>query len=442
MRRLVVAVLMALSAMPVAGADATAHDRVRQTLLYGIDAQVIDAIGTIRQAQDATFTPELAQILADQRSPDVQKAVLDLFRDTKVKDGEASARAILAAWQDTSGTLVVSAVQYVAAIAADGLPALLGPLVDSTDNAVALASIAALGTGGGADSAALLLKKLKSPDYPDGRKTDIILALGALKDPAPVDDLLAIAKNQDEDKVRRMYAADSLGKIGDAKALPVLRGMFQEKDALIRLYAASAIAHFSLDEAFPLLIQGLRDENVKVREQSAKALSRTLSPSQTATAVPILSYKAENDPEASVKIASIQALGAIGGDAAINLLVAIYSGGNNPADSRDAALTILTTQALARSLDAVRSVVAAEWSSYDTRVMESTARILSTMKNASLREFYVKFLDSPNPIVRSYAVRGIAANGMSDLKDRVKKLADADPNPGTRTEAARALLQL
>ncbi len=442
MKKTAILIFMALCAMPVAAADTTAHDRMRQTLLYGIDKQVIDAIATIRQQQDATFTPELAQILAEQRSSDVQKAVLDLFRDTKVKDGEASARALIAAWQDTPGAAVVSAVQYVAAIGADGLPALLGPLVDSTDNSVALSSIAALGTGGGADSAALLLKKLKSPDYPDGRKTDIVLALGTLKDPGAVDDLLSIAKNQDEDKVRRMYAADSLGKIGDAKALPVLRDMFQEKDALIRLYAASAISHFSVDEAFPMLIQGLRDENVKVREQSAKTLARQLNPTQTATAVPILSYKAEFDPESIVRVASLQALGAIGGDEAISMLLKVYSGADHPAESRDAALTALASKALAKSLDAIRSVIAAEWTSYDTRTLEATARILSTTKSASLREFYVRFLDSSNPVVRSYAARGIATNAMSDLKDRVKKMADTDPSAAARAEAAKSLLQL
>ena len=71
--------------------------------------------------------------------------------------------------------------------------------------------------------------------------------------------------------------------------------------------------NFGLDEVFPSIIQGLRDENAKVREQSAKALARPLSASQADTAVPILSYKAEFDPEPIVRVASIKALGAIGG---------------------------------------------------------------------------------------------------------------------------------
>jgi len=87
------------------------------------------------------------------------------------------------------------------------------------------------GTGGGSIPRSAVEEAQKF-DYPDGRKTDISWRWARLKDPGAVDDLLSIAKNQDEDKVRRMYAADSLGKIGDAKALPVLRDMFQKRTRL------------------------------------------------------------------------------------------------------------------------------------------------------------------------------------------------------------------
>ena len=95
-----------------------------------------------------------------------------------------------------------------------------------------------------------------------------------MKDSQATDALIAIAQSRDEDKVRRMYAADALGKIGDPRALPVLKAMYEEHDALVRLYAASALARFGLDSVFPILIQALRDENWKVREQSARSLAR------------------------------------------------------------------------------------------------------------------------------------------------------------------------
>ena len=433
-----------LAVLPARAADnADVRERTRQTLLYGIDSQVVDAVQNIRTSADSGYTKELLQILTGQRSPDVQKAVFDLFRDQKVSGGEDRGKAILAAWQETPDGLLIAAIQYLAALNSTGLSTGLAPLVDGANNPVALAAIQALGSAPDrAAAAALLVSKLKSPDFPDARKNDCILALGTLKDPAAVDALISIAGSTDEEKVRRMYAADSLGKIGDPRALPVLRTMVAENDALIRLYAASALARFGIDEVFPSLVQGLRDENAKVREQSAKALARSLSPSQADTAVPILSYKAEFDPESIVRVASIQALGAIGGGDATRTLQKIYSGADHPLDSREAALGVLAEKSLSGSLESIRLVVAKEWGSFDTRTLESTARVLSTLKSAELKDLFVRFLDSPDPVVRSYGLRGIGANGFSDLKERVRKMSEQDPNAGTRQEAVRSLAKL
>jgi len=443
--RLVLALAAALTMAPFAAhaADASAaREKLRQTLLYGIDSQVMDAIQGIRSTHDTGFTAELVKVLSAQRSDSLQAAVLDLFKEQKVKDGEVRAKAILAAWQDTRDALLISAIQYLAAIGSPGLAAALQPLVDSDNNAVALAAIEALGNTGDKSAAAFLVEKLKSPDFPDGRKNQCVLALGNLKDPVAVDLLLSIAGSTDQEKIRRMYSADALGKIRDSRALPVLRSMSAEDDALIRLYAESALAQFGLDEVFPNLLQGLRDDNARIREQSAKALARPLSPSQADSAAPVLAYKAEYDPEATVRAAAIQALGAIGGDSAWRTLLKIYTGADHSVDSREAALGVLSARNLSGSLEAIRTVVANEWSSFDPRVLESTAKVLSTVKSSDLRDLFARFLGSKDPAVRSYGLRGIGANGFSDLKDRVKTMSEQDPNPGVRREAALALEKL
>jgi len=434
---------LCLAALPARAADTTdARERTRQTLLYGIDSQVLDAIQALAAARDTGFTDVLQQMLRDQRSAAVQKAVLDMFRDLKVKDGESRAKEILAAGSDSPSELLISAIKYLAAIESSGLASALAPLVDSADNGVATASIEALGTAGDASSVTLLAARLKSGDLPDAHRSEAILALGTLKNPAAVDELLAIARNTDEDKIRRMYAADSLGKIGDTRALPVLRDMFAEKDALIRLYAAAAVARFSMSEAFPLLIQGLRDETWKVREMSARTLGRQLDGSQAGTAVPILSYKAESDPVPQVRMASIQALGEIGGGDAERFLAGLYSGQIRAPEIREAALSALARRSPSSAIGAARSVIAAEGKTADQRTLEATARVISTLKEGQLRDIFAQLLSSPDAVVRSYAVRGIAENHFSDLRDRLKQVAESDPNPATRAEAEKGLSRL
>lgn len=436
--------LLAACAHPLAAADTGAlAERTRQTLLYGIDSQVLDAIQSLKAARDTGFTKDLNEILSgSERSAAVRKAVLGLFLDQKVKEGEGAARQILSGWQDVPPDLLVAAVQYLAFTGGAGLSDALSPLIDATDASVASAAIEALGKTGSAATVTLLVSKLKSTDFPDARKAAVILALGDLKDSQAADALMAIAKSQDEDKVRRMYAADALGKIGDPRALPVLKAMYDEQDALIRLYAASALARFGLDSVFPILIQALRDESWKVREQSARSLAHSLSSGQASTAVPILMYKAENDPVSQVRVASIQALGEIGGDAPMKALVAIYAGSDHPLESREAALTIVAQKSLSSALDAVRSVINDEWKSYDQRVLESTAKVLSTVSSAELRDIFVHFLESADPAVRSYGCRGIAQNHFSDQRERLRLMSEKDPNPGTRKEAELSLERL
>jgi HEAT repeat protein len=439
----VVLSLLAACAHPLAAADTAAlAERTRQTLLYGIDSQVLDAIQSLKADRDTGFTKELNEILSGERSAAVRKAVLGLFLDQKVREGEGAARKILAGWQDAPPDVVVAAVQYLAFTGGTGLADALSPLIDAPDASVASAAIEALGKTGGAAAATLLAAKLKSTDFPDARKSTVILALGELKDNQAVDALMTIAKSQDEDKVRRMYAADALGKIGDPRALPVLKAMYDEQDALIRLYAASALARFGLDSVFPILIQALRDENWKVREQSARSLARPLSPGQASTAVPILMYKAENDPISQVRIAAIQALGEIGGDGPMKALVAIYAGSDHPLESREAALGIVAQKSLSSVLDAVRGVINDEWKSYDQRALVSTAKVLSTVSSTELRDIFVRFLESSDASVRSYACRGIAQNHFSDLRERLRLIAEKDPSPGTRKEAELSLAKL
>ncbi|HET6486684.1 MAG TPA: HEAT repeat domain-containing protein [Spirochaetia bacterium] len=422
--------------------DAAAQDLIRQTLLYGIDSQVLDAIQKLRASGDKTFTRELASLLTDQRAPAVQTAVLELLRDQDLRDGEDAAKAILSSPDGVPSDLLSAAIHYASAIKMEGQLALLTPLVDSTDAAASSAAIRALGTSGDPGAVTLLLAKLKDPGFPDGRRNDVILALGDLKSSQATEQLAAIAKNADEDQVRRLYAADSLGKIGDAQALPVLKGMFAEPSALVRAYAASALANFSLDDVLPMLVSGLKDENDKVRLECAKALARTMSSSQAASAVPVLSYKARFDPVGTVRVQSIQTLGSIGTDACFPVLRDLYTAAGSSMDGREAALTALVAKWLPQSLPSIRDVVGQGVLQVDQRILEITGRILATAKDPGLREVYASLLGSKSAAARYSAIQGIAANRFSDLKDRVKKVADTDPAGAVRQQAQAALSQL
>ena len=105
-----------------------ALERTRQTLLYGIDSQVLEVVQRIAATRDDRFTKELASVLTDTRSKEVKKAILQLFGDQGVKEGEAAARQVLADTEHPTGDLVVASIRYLSVIHAAGTFLSAGPL--------------------------------------------------------------------------------------------------------------------------------------------------------------------------------------------------------------------------------------------------------------------------------------------------------------------------
>jgi HEAT repeat protein len=307
--------------------------------------------------------------------------------------------------------------------------------VDHRDAGIAEAAVTGLGAVGGEDAGRRLVERLEDPDYPAEQKPEIILALGKMKYAGAVDALIAIVGNRDEERIWRMYAAASLGEIGETRAIPHLRALFGESDSLIKAYAASALASFQMDEVEGLLRQGLRDSNVRVRIASAKALANP----QARDSVDILVYKAKNDPERQVRLQAIEALGAIGSVPAIAYLRELYRDPIALPVYREAAFSALCEHGLQDNLDVFREVIEQEWASKDQKVVEFTARKLSTTEAPGLKWFYDRFLDSPNVFVRIYALRGIGRNGLRTLREKVEKVSTDDPYPAARQVALSVL---
>jgi HEAT repeat protein len=441
---LLLAALLLLIPVPAKAADSVdIRAQWKRTVEYGIDSQVMDVVSRLKDARDSSLSPELAAVLKKSRNSELRKAILDLFAGLKVKDGEESAREIVSAWQDERPDTVVLAVQYLSVIESAGISTALLPLVDAPDPGMAAAALEALGKTRDKTLTKPLLDKLASPDYPESRKGALILALGSLKDPSAVEALVGIAKNGDEDRIRRMYAADSLGKIGDEKAIPVLEGLLGDPDALVRAYASSALSAFDVTKVVDDLIQGLKDDNWRVRVQCARALGRPLPAARLQEVADILSYKAELDPAGQVRLESIRSLGEIGSESGLGFLLDLYKRTGAPLESREAALSAVAAKGLSQAaVEAVKGVLADASGTRDQRAVLSTARVLSTVRSGSLQPVLTGFLDSSDPATRIYGIRGIALNGFAGLKTRLLGMANTDSSPVVQREARTAAEKL
>ncbi len=423
--------------------SADIRDQWRRTITYGTDSQVLDIVRKLKGTEDRTFNAPLGALLAKTANTELAKAILELFENQGARDGESSARLILAEWQDRKSDLAAAAIHYLASLKADGLAKELIPLIDAPDNQVSQEAISGLGKLKDRSATPVILEKLQSPEFTEERKAQLILALGELQDPAALEALLAIVEDTGEDHVRRLYAADALGKLRDTKAIPALKKLMVEKDALSRTYAASSLANFDINEVFPDLLQGLRDDNWKVRVQCAKALARPLSPAAAAEAVPMLSYKAEKDPVNDVRMEAISALSAIGGDNAVLFLMDLYKNQGTPLAVREKALGAILGKTLGASAEkAIREAVEADRKISDKNALLIHAKALSGVKAPGLKDIYITFLENADPVIKLYGIKGVETNGFSDLKGRLQTIADKDANPSVKKEALRVMEKL
>jgi HEAT repeat protein len=410
----------------------------RDVLLYGIDSEVLKVIKSIAESEEQSLNEELTVLFAESLNFEVRKAVLDYFSEQKIRDAEAAATAVLTEEGIQDSRVIVACIRYLAAIDSPGLEERLLRYVDDRDGQIAETAVTGLGKVGGPAAGQQLVQRLEDLDYPAEQKPEIILALGQMKYTGAVDALIAIVDNRDEERIWRMYAAASLGEIGDARAVPHLRALFAENDSLIKAYSASALANFNMEEVEGLLQQGLRDSNARVRVAAAKGLANK----QARDSVDILIYKAKNDPERPVRLQAIEALGVIGTSRAFAYLQELYGNQIALPVYREAAFNALSDNGLQENLEVFREVIEQEWGARDQKVVEFTARKLSVTEAPGLKWFYERFLESPNVYVRIYALRGIGRNGLRTLRGKVERISTEDPYPAARQVALSVLEDL
>jgi len=123
-------------------------------------------------------------------------------------------------------------------------------------------------------------------------------------DPATVDALVKALK--DPDAGVREAAAESLGRLGDARGQEGLMVAAADSDVRVRLAAVEALAQLEDVRSIPVYVRALKDSNVGVRRAAAEALAGMDEAPQTVE--PLVS--ALGDADVHVRLAAVQGLAA------------------------------------------------------------------------------------------------------------------------------------
>ncbi len=79
---------------------------------------------------------------------------------------------------------------------------------------------------------------------------------------------------KDDDPSMRMYAAETLGRIGDVRALRPLLALLDDEETTVRIYTINALGNLRSESAVKPLLNFIADEDPEVRKALAEALGK------------------------------------------------------------------------------------------------------------------------------------------------------------------------
>ena len=262
-----------------------------------------------------------------------------------------------------------------------------------------------------------------------------------------------------------------LGAIGDAKALPAMLDAMDSQDQTIRLEAMRSVAAIGTDEAVRALVaravgkegdeqQTALDSLIKSRGPSASALvgaavKKASEPAVRARLVDVLAARratdqleviaaAAQDADASVRLAAMRALKAIGGSREMAVLVTMLKSAQKPSEREAAEQALLAIARRARDQVAAAVIPAIQGANADAAA--ALFRILATAGGSRAAKALTACAKDPDPKIRDEAVRALSnwreRQGMAEAHDGLLKVAKETEDPRHLAMALRQYISL
>lgn len=217
-----------------------------------------------------------------------------------------------------------------------------------------------------------LIKALKSNK--GSTRVAAIMALGEMREKAAVDPILAILMR--DYPPAQASAAIALGKIGDEKAVDVLRKEMKDGDnEYVKGGSAIALARIGDENSVPYIIDRLRDQRIKVRSSAALALGEIGNENAVEPLIETLKTGKSTEGQKSnslnantdVRKSAILALGEIGSTNSTETLVGILNDKEEELEVRTAATSALGNIKDPKAVEKLKQA-------FDDKTMDSNIR--------------------------------------------------------------------
>jgi HEAT repeat protein len=407
----------------------------RETILYGIDSEIVDLLGTLDREKDGEFNADLEALFGQSTSDTLRATILRLFSDLEWKGAEKSAMAIVTDRDMNSTSLVYGALSYLAAIRSKNALSFSADLVKEDNKKLLPALIRLMGRAGGAPEEAQLLSWFDSDNFDQNLRDDTIKALGEIGSAKAAAKLDTIVEDSEASMPSRVFACQSLAKIKDPVAIPSLVKAANGDDPNVRAAAVEALSTFVSPQADAAIVQALRDSVVNVRIAACKAVgTRDIS-----SAFPFLRYKATSDPDNAVRMQAYKSLALLGGPAFAFLRERLEDS-NEGYDVRALCFGLLASKDPAGSMQLLQTRLIAESAAKDRTLYTDFAREVANASDAPQAGPLAKILLADKDfLIRIAGVEWIRKNKAIAFKGELETLSKNDPSGVIRQRAAEAL---
>jgi HEAT repeat protein len=407
-------------------------------LQFGIESQVIELLSTLAGEKNDDFKQEILKVFDASTSPKLKASILDYMRTMKIDLAIDRAGEIIRLRDNSAESMVTAAFSYLVALESKQALAESITIIKENETRYIQAAIKVLGTAGSDDEVTTLKDLFEAEGTGDAIKEQVVLALGSMKAKSSYDLLAEILSSEESSKTLRMYACTALGSLGDNRAIPVLVKASVVADPNVRTYAIAALGKFTDAESMLAVREALRDPHVLARTAAAKSSALT----HDSDAIPYLEFKVTDDPERSVREASMDALAEIGGGRAERFLSDFVADTKNQAAFRGAAFGALVRKGRSAEFERLVSVFKSAQAEKERSFFTILARTLVTVDVPDAKPFIAILMADSDFQMRLGAVAWIDRNRALSLLEGLRSLAEHDPAEAVRRRAAQAVERL
>lgn len=264
----------------------------------------------------AKLFPVILKLCTDDMDQLVRETALRIFTEMKEKKAEP---AFLAALKDKQEDVQLAGISGLREIESkkggEPIYSLMKGLDPAKDVLRYTSAVRALGALEYKADIAGLIKTAEDSNTHEEIRRAIILYIGDVKAPEGREFLTKLAKNEEKEPDLRAYAANSLGRMKDSSAIPVLKEILEnirnlknprDRARMSRLRFQSMVALMRLGDRsmVPEIMAAAKDDDPVVRLRAVRQLGEMRIPETKE----LLEFKAKYDDNPRVKKAAQQAL--------------------------------------------------------------------------------------------------------------------------------------